>query len=93
MRLNDRFVPRTKPTLIKNAKIWTGLHNGTQSFEYSQLKAYGSSLKVVEASWTSILIWVITRRLNSRVPWLRSLDGLSTHDDTYLSLLLLLRRP
>ncbi|KAK0443577.1 hypothetical protein EV421DRAFT_1735703 [Armillaria borealis] len=27
---NDRFVPGTKPTLIKNAKIWTGLHNGTQ---------------------------------------------------------------
>ncbi|PBK90762.1 hypothetical protein ARMGADRAFT_1014434 [Armillaria gallica] len=27
---NDRFVPGIKPTLIKNAKIWMGVHNGTQ---------------------------------------------------------------
>ena len=26
---SDRFVPGTPPTLIKNAKIWTGTHNGT----------------------------------------------------------------
>jgi hypothetical protein len=26
---SDRFVPGTKPTLLKNAKIWTGSHNGT----------------------------------------------------------------
>ncbi|KAK0430905.1 hypothetical protein EV421DRAFT_1930275 [Armillaria borealis] len=108
----------SKPTLIKNAKIWMGLHNGKQvlevdilidkgllmgagSFGYSRLKAYGSSLEVVDAhsairslkaSWTSILIWVITCRLNSRAlqpqtaigtayPWLGSLDGLNTHDN------------
>ncbi len=111
-------MPRIKPTLIKNAKIWTGLHNGTQvpeadifidkglligvgTFGDSQLQAYGSSLEVVDAhgaigslhaSWTSILNWVITRRLNSRVlwprtataqPWFQSLDGLNTHDDAY----------
>lgn len=27
---SDRFVPGTKPTLLKNAKIWTGLDNGTK---------------------------------------------------------------
>ena len=27
---SDRFVPGTKPTLLKNAKIWTGLDNGTE---------------------------------------------------------------
>lgn len=27
---SDRFVSDTRPTLLKNAKIWTGLENGTQ---------------------------------------------------------------
>ena len=26
---SDRFEPGTRPTLIKNASIWTGTHNGT----------------------------------------------------------------
>ncbi|PBK70154.1 hypothetical protein ARMSODRAFT_1018250 [Armillaria solidipes] len=96
-------MPGTKPTLIKNAKIWTGLHNGTQvpeadilidkgllvgvgCFGYTQLEAYGSSLEVVDAHgairslqalWTTILIW------GTAQPWLRSLDGLNTHDVAY----------
>lgn len=27
---SDRFVPGTKPTLLKNARIWTGAENGTE---------------------------------------------------------------
>lgn len=27
---SDRFVPGTKPTLIRNARIWTGNSNGTE---------------------------------------------------------------
>ena len=27
---SDRFVPGTKPTLIRNARIWTGADNGTE---------------------------------------------------------------
>ncbi|KAI0797049.1 hypothetical protein C8Q75DRAFT_710125 [Abortiporus biennis] len=30
--VSDRFEPGTKPTLIKNATIWTGLLNGTEIF-------------------------------------------------------------
>lgn len=29
-RVSDRFVPGTKPTLLRNARIWTGEHNGTE---------------------------------------------------------------
>lgn len=31
--VSDRFVPGTKPTLLKNAKIWTGGLNGTEVVE------------------------------------------------------------
>lgn len=27
---SDRYVPGTKPTLLKNARIWTGAENGTE---------------------------------------------------------------
>ncbi|SJL07643.1 uncharacterized protein ARMOST_10993 [Armillaria ostoyae] len=117
---NDRFVPGTKPTLIKNAKIWTGLHNGTQvleadilidkglimgvgSYGHSQLEAYGSSLEVVDAhgAWVTPGIVDLHSHLGdypspelegasdgnsvqgTAQPWLRSLDGLNTHDDSY----------
>ncbi len=30
-------MPRTKPTLIKDAKIWMGLHNGMQVLEVNIL--------------------------------------------------------
>lgn len=32
-RVSDRFEPGTNATLIKNAKIWTGLKNGTDVVE------------------------------------------------------------
>ncbi|KAK0188101.1 carbohydrate esterase family 9 protein [Armillaria mellea] len=117
---NDRFVPGTKPTLIKNAKIWTGLHNGTQvleadilvdkglimgvgSYGHSQLEAYGSNLEVVDAhgAWVTPGIVDLHSHLGdypspeldgvsdgnsvqgTAQPWLRSLDGLNTHDDSY----------
>ncbi len=117
---NDRFVPGTKPTLIKNAKIWTGLHNGTQvleadilidkglimgvgSYGNGLLEAYGSSLEVVDAhgAWVTPGIVDLHSHLGdypspelegasdgnsvqgTAQPWLRSLDGLNTHDDSY----------
>ncbi|SJL11122.1 uncharacterized protein ARMOST_14525 [Armillaria ostoyae] len=100
----------TKLTLIKNAKIWTGLHNGTQvpeadilidkglligvgSFGYSQLEAYGSSLEVVDAhvGYTNYASPELEGASaadgnflkGTAQPWLRSLDGLNTHDDAY----------
>ncbi|PBK91088.1 hypothetical protein ARMGADRAFT_1082308 [Armillaria gallica] len=119
--------PRTtgscpEPTLVKNAKIWTGLRNRTQvpeadilidkglligagSFGYSKLKAYGISLEVVDAdgAWVTLGIVDLYSHLGDYAspelegcfgsglqfsqgtaqPWLRSLDGLNTHDDAY----------
>ncbi|KIY71223.1 carbohydrate esterase family 9 protein [Cylindrobasidium torrendii FP15055 ss-10] len=116
---SDRFVPGTPPTLIKNARIWTGLHNGTEviegdvlldgglivgvgHFSSGELTAYGS-LKVVDAAgaWVTPGIVDIHSHLGdgpspaldgaeddnslkgTAQPWLRSLDGLNTHDDSY----------
>ncbi|KAF9017012.1 hypothetical protein BDZ89DRAFT_1117848 [Hymenopellis radicata] len=116
---SDRFVPGTKPTLIKNARIWTGLHNGSQVVDgdilidkgiikgvghYSalELEAY-NSLEVVDVhgAWVTSGIIDIHSHLGdgpspelegavddnslkgTAQPWLRSLDGLNTHDDSY----------
>ncbi|KAK0245226.1 hypothetical protein EDD85DRAFT_10901 [Armillaria nabsnona] len=88
-RTTDLCPELAKPILIKNAKIWMGLHNGAQvpeadilidkglligagSFGYSQLKAYGSSLEVVDADGAWVTLGVVDLyshlgRLNSRV--------------------------
>ena len=116
---SDRFAPGTKPTLIKNARIWTGLHNGTHVVDgdilldrgliaavghlsRAELEAY-SELEVVDAkgAWVTPGIVDIHSHLGdgpspalegavddnslkgTAQPWLRSLDGLNTHDDAY----------
>jgi len=117
---SDRFVPGTKPTLIKDAKIWTGGKNGTEvvhgdilldkgliqgvgHFRRTALKAYGNNLVVVNAkgAWVTPGIVDLHSHLGDASspelagavddnsikgtiqPWLRSLDGLNTHDDSY----------
>ncbi|KIJ59733.1 hypothetical protein HYDPIDRAFT_32949 [Hydnomerulius pinastri MD-312] len=109
---SDRFVPGTKPVLIKNATIWTSGQNGTEVVEGDLLlhkgliKAVGDvplkllqglQLEVVDAygAWVTPGIVDIHSHLgvysasdgNSVkapiLPWLRSLDGLNTHDAAY----------
>lgn len=38
---SDRFEPGTRPTLIKNAQIWTGARNGTESVKGDVLLSGG----------------------------------------------------
>ncbi|KAL0577323.1 hypothetical protein V5O48_004679, partial [Marasmius crinis-equi] len=118
---SDRFVPGTKPTLIKDAKIWTGTENGTQVIQGDILldkgliKAIGAIPKSVLSRYDDDeLVTVDARRrwvtpgivdVHSHIgdgsspaldgaaddnslkgtisPWMRSLDGLNTHDDSY----------
>ncbi|KAJ6616478.1 carbohydrate esterase family 9 protein [Mycena sp. CBHHK59/15] len=117
---SDRFVEGTKPTLIRNASIWTGLDSGNEvihsgdllidkglikkvgSIHQSILKSY-PDLVILDAagSWVSPGIVDLHSHIgvgsspslsgagdtNSHkgliLPWLRSLDGLNTHDDAY----------
>ncbi|KAJ7089249.1 carbohydrate esterase family 9 protein [Mycena belliarum] len=116
---SDRFVEGTKPTLIRNASIWTGLDSGNEvvygnilidkgiikkvgSIDASLLDVYRDIIVLDAAgSWVSPGIVDLHSHLgvgsspslsgardsNSHagltLPWLRSLDGLNTHDDAY----------
>lgn len=115
---SDRYVPDTKPTLIKNARIWTGGQNGTEIVQGDLLlqkgliRAVGNfplhflenfQLEVVDAhgAWVTPGLVDLHSHLgvgsapdltgaddtNSYkapiLPWLRSLDGLNTHDEGY----------
>ncbi|KAJ3802991.1 carbohydrate esterase family 9 protein [Lentinula aff. detonsa] len=116
-RESDRFESGTKPALIKNAKIWTGLNNGTQILHGDILldkgiimgvghfgtALYDNDLTVIDAGgrWVSPGIVDIHSHLgddpsptlsgaedyysnaDTIVPWMRSLDGLNTHDESY----------
>ncbi|KAF9268942.1 carbohydrate esterase family 9 protein [Marasmius fiardii PR-910] len=120
---SDRFVRGTKPTLIKNANIWTGEENGTLVvfgdilLDKGLVKALGNvpesvlsqyedgeeELVVVDAEHRYVTPGIVD--VHSHVgdssspalegseddnslkgtisPWMRSLDGLNTHDDSY----------
>ncbi|KAJ7089245.1 carbohydrate esterase family 9 protein [Mycena belliarum] len=116
---SDRFAQGTKPTLIRNASIWTGLDSGNEvvygdilidkglikkvgTVDASLLNAYrGVVVLDAAGSWVSPGIVDLHSHLgvdsapalrgaddtNSlkglTLPWLRSLDGLNTHDDAY----------
>ncbi|CAL1706960.1 unnamed protein product [Somion occarium] len=118
---SDRFVEGTKPTLIKNARIWTGDANGTEVVNadilldkgiikgigrvgHAHLKMLRDDLVVLDAKNAWITPGIVD--LHSHIgdsplpdlngaqddnsllgpiqPWLRALDGLNTHDDSYL---------
>ncbi|KAL0577310.1 hypothetical protein V5O48_004666 [Marasmius crinis-equi] len=118
---SDRFVPGTKPTLIKDARIWTGSQNGTQVIEGDILlekgliKSIGAIPKSILSRYRDDELVIVDARrrwvtpgivdVHSHIgvasspaldgaadydslkgtisPWLRSLDGLNTHDDSY----------
>lgn len=139
--VSDRFVPGTRPHLLKNARVWTGNHNGTDvvlanilldkglikgvgRISTSTLAAYRDDLVVIDlkGAWvTPGCVFKLPHHLlslkmpylsysivdlhshlgyssspelrgassdeNSRkgpiLPWLRALDSLNTHDDSY----------
>ncbi|KAF7323766.1 Carbohydrate esterase family 9 protein [Mycena kentingensis (nom. inval.)] len=113
--VSDRFVPGTRPTLIRNATIWTGGDDGNELFTGSILLDKGiirevsagdvdiDDVVIVDANgaWVSPGIVDLhshhgvgsSPRLSGAsdtnshaglaMPWLRSLDGLNTHDDAY----------
>ncbi|KAI0342085.1 carbohydrate esterase family 9 protein [Trametopsis cervina] len=117
---SDRFVPGTKPTLLKNAKIWTGDKNGTEVvyadilLDKGVIKGIGQtgskwfkSLKEdyevidVKYAWVTPGIVDLHSHLGDAPspaldgaeddnslhgiaqPWMRAVDGLNTHDDSY----------
>ncbi|KAJ7026167.1 carbohydrate esterase family 9 protein [Mycena alexandri] len=116
---SDRFVAGTKPTVIRNATIWTGRKDGEEivhgdilvdkglikkvgNVKNSELKAYRHVVVLdAKGGWVSPGIVDMHSHLgvgsspslsgardsNSHkglvLPWLRSLDGLNTHDAAY----------
>jgi hypothetical protein len=119
---SDRFAPGTRPTLLKNAKIWTGARNGSEvihgdilldkgliqnigHFNEASLRLkIGHDLVVmdVKGAWVTPGIVDMHSHLGDASspalkgasyddnslrgpvqPWLRCLDGLNTHDDSY----------
>ncbi|KAG5220251.1 Carbohydrate esterase family protein [Salix suchowensis] len=101
-KASDRFVPNTKPVLIKNATIWTGETSGYETLRelgYAWVRVTDKQLpplfkfpsRIVDLhSHLGVLSSPALRGSsdgNSRKglvqPWLRSLDGLNTHDEAY----------
>ncbi|KAI0253986.1 hypothetical protein BJV78DRAFT_1280411 [Lactifluus subvellereus] len=119
---SDRDVPGTRATLILDARIWTGGHNGTQVvnghvyFDKGIIKGVGGldvmsikrlhtqgNLDILHAGGAWVTPGIVdahshlgvlsspalsgSNDLNSFngpiLPWLRSLDGLNTHDESY----------
>ncbi|KDQ28082.1 hypothetical protein PLEOSDRAFT_1077055 [Pleurotus ostreatus PC15] len=99
---SDRFVPGTKPYLLTNARIWTGLENGTEVIRGDVLidkgiiKGVGhfgrgfianartrfADLEVVDAGGKWLTPGIVD--MHSHIGDASSLDGLNTHDDSYL---------
>ncbi|KJA17916.1 hypothetical protein HYPSUDRAFT_45759 [Hypholoma sublateritium FD-334 SS-4] len=120
---SDRWVPGTPPTLLRNAKIWTGARNGTEIvygdilLDKGLIVAVGyippSLLSAASERAGELIVqnlggkWITpgivdlhshlgvssapglsgssdgNSRKNPILPWLRSIDGLNTHDAAY----------
>ncbi|PPR01451.1 hypothetical protein CVT26_015084 [Gymnopilus dilepis] len=125
---SDRWLAGTPPTLIRNAKIWTGARNGTEvvfgdvlldkgvvaavgyipeelleTTKSAYMHTFGRDLDIVDADGRWITPGLVDLHshigVNSAphlsgamdgnshkapiLPWLRSIDGLNTHDDSY----------
>ncbi|CAK5272806.1 unnamed protein product [Mycena citricolor] len=113
--VSDRFQEGTKATLIRNATIWTGAHDGHEIvhgdilLDSGLIKQVGAvdlsaykdvSVLDVAGAWVTPGIvdlhtisacsarprcWHVRHQLvqGPVLPWLRSWDGLNTHDDAY----------
>ncbi|KJA17908.1 hypothetical protein HYPSUDRAFT_205764 [Hypholoma sublateritium FD-334 SS-4] len=103
---SDRWVPGTPPTLLRNAKIWTGARNGTE-IVYGDILLDKGLIIAVGYIPPSLISAVVGTESEMRVqdvggnspglsgasdgnsvrnpilPWLRSIDGLNTHDASY----------
>ncbi|KAH9484599.1 hypothetical protein JR316_0004081 [Psilocybe cubensis] len=122
---SDRWVPGTPPTLLKNAKIWTGARNGTEVvfgdvlldkgvivavgyippnlLETTKIQNVGEDIRVLDVGGKWITPGLVDLHSHIGVysspelsgasdgnslkapilPWLRSIDGLNTHDESY----------
>ncbi|KAG6834546.1 hypothetical protein H0H93_009038 [Arthromyces matolae] len=122
---SDRYVAGTPPTLIKNAKIWTGANNGSEILHGDilldkgvvvsigrvhrdmlvKLKAQSDTktLDVFDAQGKWVTPGIVDLHSHIGVssaphlkgsadgnshkapilPWLRSIDGMNTHDESY----------
>ncbi|KAF8163787.1 hypothetical protein B0H34DRAFT_614504, partial [Crassisporium funariophilum] len=120
---SDRFVNGTPPTLLRNAKIWTGARSGTEVvygdvlldkglvmavgyipptlLESARSGGVGLKIQDVGGKWVTPGLVDLHSHIgvysspalngasdgNSRkspiLPWLRSIDGLNTHDASY----------
>lgn len=124
---SDRFVEGTNPVLIKNARIWTGAHNGTEILKNTDIllhqgliqrvghlgagveleaflaPAYRDKLVKIDAKGAWVTPGIVDVHSHAGVgsapelsgandgnsdngniqPWLRSVDGINTHDDAY----------
>ncbi|KAF7312947.1 Composite domain of metallo-dependent hydrolase [Mycena kentingensis (nom. inval.)] len=115
--VSDRFVPGTRATLIRNAKILTGARNGTEVvfgdvlLDGGLVRAVGyvpsalidASVDVIDAEGRWVSPGLVDAHSHLGVysapalngasdgnsikapilPWLRSVDGLNTHDEAY----------
>ncbi|CAG8670052.1 6700_t:CDS:2, partial [Acaulospora colombiana] len=95
---SDRFVPGTVPTYIKNATIWIGrseglivkvghITKGDLPSNYDTIDAAGgvymnSSVPMFSYARTSMGASDGNSLKGPAQPWLRSLDGLNTHDES-----------
>ncbi|KAF9239773.1 hypothetical protein BU15DRAFT_74314 [Melanogaster broomeanus] len=90
---SDRYEPGTKPVLIRNASIWTGLKNGMDVGDVVEVDAKGAWVTpgivdvhshIAVGSSPSLKGASDSNSIKGlTLPWLRSLDGLNTHDDSY----------
>ncbi|KAI0355579.1 hypothetical protein OH77DRAFT_1424515 [Trametes cingulata] len=116
---SDRFQPGTRPVLIRNATIWTGLKNGSNVFRGDvfldkglvqsvtrgsfDTKAGYYNYTIIEAdgAWLTPGVIDVHSHMTSEaspqldgaqdgnsyhgpiVPWLRVLDGMNTHDESF----------
>ncbi|KAF8662710.1 hypothetical protein AX16_001152 [Volvariella volvacea WC 439] len=117
---SERYVPGTPPTLLRNARIWTGGKNGTEVIQGDILLDRGvivraghvprwvlagiqGKIEVIDVNGKWITPGLVdlhshigvgsspelrgaddTNSIKAPIlPWLRSVDALNTHDDSY----------
>ncbi|KIY68393.1 hypothetical protein CYLTODRAFT_421612 [Cylindrobasidium torrendii FP15055 ss-10] len=113
---SDRFVPATRPTILRNATVWTGRSSGLEVLDGVDILLDGGIIRTVghgikssqdvevknlQGAWVTPGIIDMHSHMGmesspdlagandvnslkgSTQPWLRSLDGLNTHDESH----------